>query len=481
MPAKPSKPSKPKARPSQPPVLPVPPVLPAMAHPAPALPAGLYLRCFGSAKVYLDGRELVFATRRSLALLVYLALTGRCQRDLLLPVLWPDGQGRPAHLRQELLRLRTSLGQHAAQYLLAEGQHLQLTGYRADLLDFGQLVELGDFAQALHYLPKDGAADYGANHAGYGADYDAGQLSAQPAHYLAAHDPAQHLLLDLELRQEGEFEGWVGACRERLRGQIASARLGEAHRLEGRGDLAGALRLLQAASTSDPLQEHLHREIMRLYWALGQRSAALAQFARCQALLAQELQLAPMPATLALAAIIRTSDQSDQAVTPTMPASPPRPVFVGREAEQHAILAAWAKGQLVCLTGEAGIGKSRLLGQLTQASQPASLPLLQLTASEDDHLLPGATISRLLRQLASHSQRLAPWLGQALGLLLPALAQAGGQGIAEHTPTFGQQADQTAVFEQQGFEQRLFGQHWLFEGCWLVLERNYSGVPIWAR
>ena len=60
--------------------------------------------------------------------------------------------------------------------------------------------------------------------------------------------------------------------------------------------LAVALRLLE----QDPLREDAHRAAMRAYCRLGQRHAALAQYARCQQTLQAELGAQPMAETRAL-------------------------------------------------------------------------------------------------------------------------------------------------------------------------------------
>lgn len=50
----------------------------------------------------------------------------------------------------------------------------------------------------------------------------------------------------------------------------------------------------------DPLREEVHRALMRCYWLLGRRSEAVRQFQSCSHLLMQELQVLPMPDTIAL-------------------------------------------------------------------------------------------------------------------------------------------------------------------------------------
>ena len=61
--------------------------------------------------------------------------------------------------------------------------------------------------------------------------------------------------------------------------------------------IATALRML----TSDPLQEHVHRRLMQAYIAQRRHDAALRQFATLTTLLANELGVAPEPATADLA------------------------------------------------------------------------------------------------------------------------------------------------------------------------------------
>ena len=100
---------------------------------------------------------------------------------------------------------------------------------------------------------------------------------------------------------------------------------------------------------------------MRLLAALGRREAALAQFERCKRMLKDELGLAPMAETEALAAALRGAPVSlpaaDAVRTRLLPELLP---FVGRETEVAALEAAWGAGRTLLIEGEAGVGKSRL-------------------------------------------------------------------------------------------------------------------------
>jgi DNA-binding SARP family transcriptional activator len=50
----------------------------------------------------------------------------------------------------------------------------------------------------------------------------------------------------------------------------------------------------------DPTREKVHVQMMRLYWLLGNRSAALAQYKRCVQILREELGIAPLQDTTAV-------------------------------------------------------------------------------------------------------------------------------------------------------------------------------------
>lgn len=100
----------------------------------------------------------------------------------------------------------------------------------------------------------------------------------------------------------------------------------EADAAEADGDLPLALDTLQQLLADDPLQEHLHRQVMRLHAAASDRSAALAQHARCRETLLRELGLAPGADTETLAARIRAGLGVAGAPTPAArPAAAPMP------------------------------------------------------------------------------------------------------------------------------------------------------------
>lgn len=106
--------------------------------------------------------------------------------------------------------------------------------------------------------------------------------------------------------EEAAFEHWLAGERERLRQLTGTlyARLME--RAEASGDIESALNHGLKLIGLDPLQEQVHRSLMRLYAAQGRNDAALAQYERCKQELLSQLRVQPEAETEALARSIKT-------------------------------------------------------------------------------------------------------------------------------------------------------------------------------
>ena len=97
---------------------------------------------------------------------------------------------------------------------------------------------------------------------------------------------------------------WVDMERRRLATLYVTAlTLLARHHLQ-RGEDAEALRLARLALVHEPLREETHRLMMRALSALGDRSGALLAFEECKRVLAEELDITPLPETTRLAAAI---------------------------------------------------------------------------------------------------------------------------------------------------------------------------------
>ena len=154
---------------------------------------------------------------------------------------------------------------------------------------------------------------------------------------------------------------WVEAERERLRRLAVETLAGLAADadVEHRdSDVVGYARDLLRI---DPLHEPACRLLMRALVRRGERSEALRTYDRLAGTLAGELGLTPEPATTALAEQLRRPAWGDRT----------GPALVGRAREWRAATAAWrqavgGRARLLCVTGEAGIGKSRLVEELAR-------------------------------------------------------------------------------------------------------------------
>jgi DNA-binding SARP family transcriptional activator len=165
---------------------------------------------------------------------------------------------------------------------------------------------------------------------------------------------------------------WAEPARIRHRELLRRARHSTAHAALRTGDPAAAVAAAEAAVTADPFDEPACRTLMQAYAAADEPARALSAYARLRAALADQLGADPAPATRALhVAILR-----NQLTAPARPApvrSRPRGEadFVGRDVEVARLAEAWTRAagggcRLLLLTGEAGIGKTRLADQVVR-------------------------------------------------------------------------------------------------------------------
>ena len=187
-----------------------------------------------------------------------------------------------------------------------------------------------------------------------------------------------------ELIEDEPYAEWVLDLRDVYRDRVVQAMLGAAEAaLAGDDDPAG-LAHAQAAISKDRYNERAYRTAMVAYYALGRQSEALAMFERCRSVLADELEVGPMPETQALHAAIRRQVDSRElrpvafqkrASTHHDRSRPKASELIGRSAElaeiEEEIRRALAgTPSLVLIEGEVGVGKSRLLAEAERRLPP---------------------------------------------------------------------------------------------------------------
>src|SRR5262245_39293849 len=238
---------------------------------------------------------------------------------------------------------------------------------------------------------------------------------------------------------EPPFEEWLLAERERLR-ELALEALARllAHQAKSPATeraIQTALRLLAL----DPLQEPVHRTLMRLYARQGRRSAALKQYQVCVGVLRRELGAEPEPETRRLYQDILQQHASESAapeVRPTRQTPRTRQAelveegpLIGREGELAQLRRALDEvrsglGRVVVIIGEAGVGKSSLMTAGAAAAPEQGGRMLQGRCYESQQVLPfGLWVDALrgggVSQEAETLQGLGPVWRAELSRLLP--------------------------------------------------------------
>ncbi|HET6532740.1 MAG TPA: AAA family ATPase [Actinoplanes sp.] len=156
----------------------------------------------------------------------------------------------------------------------------------------------------------------------------------------------------------GVSDEWADDERERLRTRRVRALAQRADEADRDGRAADAVRLTRQACRLEPLDEALHRLLVDRLIQTGDKAGAVVAARDFTDLLRTELGVRPSPATRSTHARLRQAAPA-----------PPRPRLFGRADHLHRLTACWqeataGRGRVVVLTGEAGIGKSSLLGEL---------------------------------------------------------------------------------------------------------------------
>jgi DNA-binding SARP family transcriptional activator len=283
----------------------------------------------GQLRVERDGSPVALPRRRpARALLGWLALhPGLHARSSVAAQLWPNVLDESARtsLRTALSALRPSTGEHA---LVATREHVGLApDVRVDVREFGVLLEES------------------------GRELDALALCGG------------ELL-------EGFDDDWVLVARDAHRERVAELLGSLAAAAAARGDRDGAVGFGRRRAALDPFDEPAQRALMQLLHDAGDRAGALAAYERFADRLRRELGVAVSPSTRALSGELRSGP-----VAPAPPVLPARITvarqrgpLVGRTRELGELYAAWARSirqgrQLALVTGEPGIGKTRLVSE----------------------------------------------------------------------------------------------------------------------
>jgi DNA-binding SARP family transcriptional activator/tetratricopeptide (TPR) repeat protein len=370
----------------------------------------LDISLLGEVRVAIDSSLVALRSTRVLALLGFLvAHRGAPQRrEYIAAQFWPDSPEPQArtNLRRELHALRAELPQ-VDQWLVATGGTLLWQ------LDHSCRVDVEVFETAADRAAVAWAA----------ADTPAFRVAAADAvrAYRGGFMPAL-------------YEDWALAERDRLHRRCLNLldQLIEAERNDG--SYGPAIELARRRIDLEPLEEVGYRTLLQLQALAGDRAAALQTYHRCTSVLERELGVAPDPATAAeyerLASVPPTTPAGGRhAMAPTLAAKVPTssPVrLVGRERELGLLQRRWQEAGrglagFAVITGEAGVGKSRLLDEFCSVIQRGGFDALRARCFAARGRLALAPVSEWLRSpaLRAATSRLEPVWAREVDRLVP--------------------------------------------------------------
>ncbi|HVK25574.1 MAG TPA: BTAD domain-containing putative transcriptional regulator [Actinokineospora sp.] len=278
-------------------------------------------------------------TQVAFARLVLERATGT-ERDQLADTVWPDGlpDTWASALRSVVSRVRTFVARDDAE-LVAQGRRYLLRMPKDSVVDL-ECAEraVGDAIRA--------QAD--------GANAEAQKFAAIALSYLREPFLPHH---------EGE---WVTGVREHLDGLLSSALETASGAAAALGIDRDAVRFAEEAVRRTPLSESAHRCLMTAHAAGGNRAEALSSYQRLRQVLSEELGIDPSPQTQAAYVDLLGGPATHKGKPRTGSVAAAAVPFSGRRTELATIAESWTQteagvGHLVLVTGEPGVGKTRLV------------------------------------------------------------------------------------------------------------------------
>jgi DNA-binding SARP family transcriptional activator/tetratricopeptide (TPR) repeat protein len=342
----------------------------------PKSPAALSIRLgiLGPATLGVDdGPAHLFKGRRPLRVLAYLLLHRRnpVLREPAAAALWPDDDKEAAHanLRRHLYLLAQALppSRPGVPWIIGESDRVQIN------------------AEARIFVDAD--------------EFEI--LATRGAHELAAERYGGDLFVTLD-------DTWVASERERLRSLYLTALSELVPQYRRRRDFTRAMHYAQQLLGADPWREDVLRQLMSVRYEAGDSAGALSEYDAFARRLRCELNVDPMHETSTLREAIVSGHAIDRDATPVEAEAStlPRRIahelpFAGREADLGAFTARWndaahGRGGVVAVSGEAGIGKTRLVREMAAyASAHGGRALFGTTAYPE--LQPYESLAEALR------------------------------------------------------------------------------------
>ncbi len=383
------------------------------------------IELFGSLRVTCEGRPVTTVnTNRLQSLLAYLALHTEVPREQVAYLLWPDSSESQArtNLRQLLHHLRRALPDGCCP-LVSDNYTVQ---WRRDDCS----VDVLEFDAALQE-----AAD--------------ARESSDAGRERAALDSASRIYQDDLL--PGLYDEWLLAKRDHYRRQMAYALERLSLLSEHQGDYLSAILHAERLLALDPLSESHHQMLIRLHADRHDRASALRAYHQCMRVLRRELGVEPSAETRALFDRVLKS-APPETPAPDRPKAAPAiaPSIIGRGKERETLFGCWRSAStqgpmMAVISGEPGIGKSRLAGEIFEWCVREGVAAAQTRCYSGQGQVAYAPIAEWLR---------APALERVRSLLAqPQLAELARvlPEILERNPALGRPQPLTESWERLHF------------------------------
>jgi predicted ATPase len=300
-------------------------------------------------------------------------------------LMWPDSAETQAYtnLRQLLYHLRQALP-YADRFLHIDNQCLQWLPTSGD----------GTFTLDIQEMEQ---ALLQAEQAEQAQDTNALRLALEQVLHLYHGD-----LLP------GCYDEWILPERDRLRQTFLRATQRLSTLAEEARDYGAAITIAQQLQRADPLDEATCRQLMRLYALSGERAAALRIYHTFSKLLERELGAQPARATQTVyEGLVRSNESPEVKSNPRTLRRTDAPL-ISRKAEWRLLQDVWrkvtnGKAQMAILTGEAGIGKTRLVEEMEVWASRQGITIASARCYSTLEDLAYAPVTIWLRSEALHS------------------------------------------------------------------------------
>lgn len=361
------------------------------------------IRLLGPVAVLKDGAEAALPpSKKARALLAYLALTGRPHaRSRLCEMFWDVADDPRAGLRWCLSKLRSAVNADGSDAIVADRKNVSFdaTSCWTDVLHVRSSIDAG-----LHTLAED-------------------ELRA------VAECFRGELLEGQDLPDLHAAQAWLVAARSELRQQNGAILSALVDRLSDRP--IDAVPFARQLVTAEPHRAEPRATLYRLLMAAGERAEAEAQL---------ELGTRELEAHGVDARPLHFAARAAPTVEST-PIHAPRPApaadLFGREREMTWLEEAWTaavggEGQIRAVSGDAGMGKTRLTAEMMRVAEATGARVLHggcVDAEGAPVYLP--FVEALDELVGSLNETHADRLGTELGLLTRILPGAGDAEVGD--------------------------------------------------